>query len=58
MGGRYLVTGVQLGTLLALSKINADKCNKLINELIEKQFVGESNRSIKDDIRTVSKIYK
>lgn len=56
MGGRYLVTGAQLGTLIALCKLNADKCNKLLNEITETQFIGDSNRSLKDDIRTASKV--
>ena len=57
MGGRYLVTGSQLGYLIALCKIDADECNKKINDIVEQQFVGESNRSIDDDIRTVSKTF-
>jgi hypothetical protein len=47
MGERYLVTGVQLGMLVALPK---DKRQKLIDEIIEKQFVGNSDESIEHDV--------
>jgi len=50
MGGRYLVTGSQLGTLIALCKLDADGCNKLLNEITEKQFIGDSTESIENDI--------
>ena len=56
MGGRYLVTGSQLGTLIALCKLDADGCNKLLNEITEKQFIGDSIDSIENDIDKYSEI--
>jgi len=56
MGGRYLVTGSQLGTLIALCKLDADGCNKLLNEITEKQFIGDSTESIENDIDKYSEI--
>lgn len=56
MGERYLITGTQLGTLITLCKTDADGCNKMLNDIIEQQFVGDSNRKINDDLRTVSKV--
>lgn len=51
MGGRYLVSGTQLGTLIALCKTDADECNKLLNEITEKQFIAESVTSIESDCK-------
>ena len=50
MGGRYLVTGTQLGMLITLCKTDAVACNKLINEIIEKQFVFDSDKNISVDV--------
>lgn len=47
MAGRYLITGVQLGMLLATS---TDKNQKLLKEIEEKQYVGQSESPIADDI--------
>jgi len=54
MAGRYLVSGAQLGTLIALCKTDSDKCNKEINLLIENQFVGNSDKVLTEDIKKVS----
>jgi len=52
MVGRYLITGVQIGTIkkLLLSQ-NADEVIKLLDEIQEKQFVGNSKDSIESDAR-------
>jgi len=34
----------------------ADKCNKLLNEITEKQFIGDSTESIENDIDKYSEI--
>ena len=54
MSERYLVTGVQLGML----KVLVDKADvhHLIDNILDDQFVGNSKRNIKDDVRTVSKV--
>jgi len=54
MAGRYLVSGTQLGVLIALCKTDPDKCNKEINLLIENQFVGNSDKVLTEDIKKVS----
>ena len=54
MSERYLVTGVQLGILKAIED-KADIHN-LIDNIIDNQFVGNSTKDIKDDVRTISKI--
>jgi len=48
---RYLVTGSQLGELIALAGMGDTKeVNLKINEIITKQFVGNSNRKLEDEI--------
>jgi len=49
MGGRYLVTGVQL----AMLKLKHDK--DLVNEIIENQFVWDSDKDIDKDVEQISK---
>ena len=53
MAGRYLVTGSQLGELIALIKTNPEDANKKVNAMIENQFVGNSNRTIERDVAEV-----
>lgn len=57
MGGRYLVTGAQLGSLISLCKLNADECNKLLNEITEKQFIGESDELLRTDLKKASGVF-
>lgn len=57
MAGRYLVTGTQLGTLIALCKTDSNKCNDEINKIIEEQFVGNSNNPLKKDIKRIEKVF-
>lgn len=59
MAGRYLVTGVQLGMLKALFQ-TVDKeliANKegilIIDEILEKQFVGNSFNTIEQDVKII-----
>jgi len=47
MSERYLITGVQLGMLCALDK--KDRC-KLVDEILDKQFIGNSDKSIGEDV--------
>ena len=55
MAGRYLVSGAQLGALIALCQTDAKECNQEINKLIEKQFVGNSSENIDSDVIRISK---
>ena len=57
MGSRYLVTGAQLGTLIALCQHDATACNNALNKIVESQMVGDSTRLFDDDLRTVKKIF-
>ncbi len=57
MGERYLVTGAQLGLFEAMGKINdSNKIKELIENIIDKQFVGNTMNLILDDVKTVEKI--
>ena len=58
MGGRYLISGAQLGTLLALSVIDSRKCNDEIKKIIELQFLGNSDETIKFDMVRLSVLFK
>ncbi len=52
MAGRYLITGVQLGQLQALAQTNSkDELLKLVQEIFDEQFVGNSTNSIKFDVK-------
>jgi len=52
MSERYLVTGVQLGMMKAMT---LEQIEKIIDEIIDKQFVGNSTRNLNDDVRSISK---
>ncbi len=54
MGGRFIVSGVQMGILRAnLSLVAEPKVRKifydLIEEIFDKQFAGSSERVVEDD---------
>ena len=49
MAGRYLVTGVQLGMLLALEE--KKEREKILNKIMTDQFVGTSEKSIEEDCK-------
>ena len=62
MGGRFLLTGVQLGMLSvyvkegdthALSIGGQGNGQALINQILENQYVGESDQAIMDDVDMV-----
>ena len=43
MSERYWITGVQLGMLLSFCKSEqSEETKKLVDEIIDKQFVGQS----------------
>ena len=58
MAGRYLVTGVQLGMIRGLlptppeTKAHKEIIN-LINEVVRKQFIGDSEHSVEEDAETI-----
>jgi hypothetical protein len=44
MGGRYWMTGVQLGMLIAFAKIgNDEEAGKLLDKIAEFQFLGQQD---------------
>ena len=55
MAGRYLVTGVQLGMLLAIN--SKEEKEKIINNIIEEQFIANSGNDIKEDCKIIGNIY-
>lgn len=48
---RYLINGVQLGMLIAIN--DSEKRKKVVDEIIDKQFVGNSNNSVEQDCEKV-----
>ena len=53
MAGRYLVTGVQLGMLLAIDDKKARE--DMLNKILKDQFIGTSEKSIGDDCKKYTK---
>jgi len=49
MAGRYLITGTQLGMIMALAKNDPDKVEETITEIIKKQYIGNSLNEISED---------
>jgi hypothetical protein len=42
MGGRYFITGVQIGMIRALAKLENDtEISELLDEVEKKQYLGE-----------------
>jgi hypothetical protein len=59
MGARYLITGVQLGMLIALPDL--DHRQQLVDKIERDQYVCTSDNDIKKDVKFVSEeigIYK
>ena len=51
MGGRCLITGVQIGMMKTfLSMKDTKKVDKLLDEILENQFIYDSESSIEEDI--------
>jgi len=57
MGERYLISGVQLGMFkVYCEEERPEKVEALINEIIDKQFLGRSKTTIEIDTEAISKI--
>jgi len=54
MGERYLVTGAQLGVLKAIQ--NEHTRNKIIDEIIDLQFISTSGCDIITDVNMIKKL--
>lgn len=50
MGGRYLVSGVQLGLIITLIKQEPDDAIKKIHHILDNQYIGDSEESIGVDV--------
>lgn len=56
MGERYLVSGVQLGLLIATP--NEQSRKELVDTIIDKQFVGKTNNTdIVEDAESMEKLF-
>jgi|APFre7841882654_1041346.scaffolds.fasta_scaffold555652_1 hypothetical protein len=52
MSERYLVTGVDLAMLI--TELEKNKRQKIVDEIIDKQFIGNSDTNIVDDASSVA----
>ena len=58
MAGRYLITGAQIGMLIALLNIGAeDQARATIREITEGQFLGNSERHVMQDVDEMSNLF-
>ena len=56
MGFRYIVSGVQLGMLIAIP--NQDERKKVVDEIQEKQCIGQTCNSVEDDAKLLSDFFE
>jgi len=56
MGGRYLLTGVQLGIFKALAK--EAKAESVVDKIIEEQFVFDSSGDVDSDVKILRDMYE
>lgn len=56
MAGRYLVTGVQLGMIKGLLHHDHVEIENLIEEILNGQYVGHSQRGIESDCDFIKKV--
>lgn len=55
MSERYVITGAQLGMFEAFAKMEDESgAKKLIAEIIDKQFIGNSKQSVVKDAQDLS----
>jgi len=58
MGGRYIITDTQLSLLtMHADAENHNQCEKIINEVAEIQWIGQSQNKAEDDIETLKEFY-
>ena len=58
MAGRYLITGAQIGMLIALLNAGADEqARATIREIYQDQFLGNSQRHISQDVDEISNLF-
>jgi hypothetical protein len=54
MGGRYVISGVQIGMLQALPYQEAR--DKVLDEILQNQYIGESDKNLDYDVKTLKEI--
>lgn len=57
MGSRYLITGAQMGLLIALSKTDNNRTLAHLREIYENQYLGKSTRHISQDIKEIKTLF-
>lgn len=58
MAGRYLITGSQIGMLIALMNAGAeDQVSATLREIYKNQFLGNSTRHVYKDVEEVSNLF-
>ncbi len=56
-GGRYIITGTQIGTIKALLKEHkSHRAIKILNEIFEDNFIGDSTNSISKDVKILDNV--
>jgi len=55
MGGRYLISGAQIGTIIGLIKGRQSpiKVMRELREIQNKQFIGNSEKTMEDDVERI-----
>jgi hypothetical protein len=54
MGGRYLVSGADLGMLAGFAKSGfCDKVEETVHQIVDDNYIEDSNDSIENDIKTL-----
>jgi hypothetical protein len=57
IGGRYLISGSQVGILVAYIRNKKTKESiKVLEKIMDKQFVGDSDNKLEKDIKTLQKL--
>ena len=58
MAGRYLITGAQIGMLIALLNSGSDEqVAATLREIYQNQFLGNSERHIQLDVDEISNLF-
>jgi len=58
MGSRYIISGVQIGMIIAMAKQERIKeIQKIIDTIIKKQYVGNTNNDKKTKIKWWGRTY-
>lgn len=55
MGSRYIISGVQLGMLVAIDNLN--RRQEVAEKIMDKQFVGHTTDETKKDVKWWGRTY-